>query len=73
MKINQKDLILILYGGNNAESKISEITGDNVFSSLKKMNYNTKKLFFDENFLAYTVQKLLLQVRLLLFLIDLFF
>jgi D-alanine-D-alanine ligase len=57
MKINQKDLILILYGGNNAESKISEITGDNVFSSLKKMNYNTKKLFFDENFLA-NIEKL---------------
>lgn len=49
--ISKSDLIIILYGGNNVESEISTITGENVFLSLKSMGYNAQTLFFDDNFL----------------------
>ena len=47
MEIKKQDLILVLYGGDNAEAKVSQVTGDNVFESLIRMGYNTQKLFFD--------------------------
>jgi D-alanine-D-alanine ligase len=51
MKINKEDFIIVIYGGNNSESQVSEMTGENVFLSLIKMGYNAQKLFFDDNFL----------------------
>jgi D-alanine-D-alanine ligase len=56
-KISKEDLIIVIYGGNNSESKVSEITGENVFLSLIEMGYNAKKLFFDDSFLE-KIQKL---------------
>jgi D-alanine-D-alanine ligase len=56
-KINKQDLILVLYGGDNAESKVSQVTGENVFLSLIKSGYNAQKLFFDKEFLK-NIQKL---------------
>jgi len=57
MEIKKQDLILVLYGGDNAEAKVSQVTGDNVFESLIRMGYNTQKLFFDGKFLD-NIQKL---------------
>ncbi|MDA7705089.1 D-alanine--D-alanine ligase [Rickettsiales bacterium] len=49
--IKKSDLIIVLYGGHNAESEVSKMTGENVFLSLIDMGYNAQKLFFDDNFI----------------------
>lgn len=51
MQISKQDLILILMGGNNAESEVSIATGSEVLKSLKSMGYNAQELLFDDNFI----------------------